>query len=69
MREEAHKSLLLIMKTIGSRFTDEMQIHIPGARTKVSEDGCLTDSKIEQAIIQVIKAFITMMKKHETIKI
>ncbi|GAC1590774.1 MAG: hypothetical protein NVS3B19_11490 [Ginsengibacter sp.] len=50
------------MKTVGALSNLEMQLHISGASTKVSEDATITDCETKHAIMNVMNAFIGAMK-------
>ena len=64
--QKAHESLCLIMKTIYTRFTEETQLCISGARTKVS-DNKITDEPTLDKIKQLITAFIKLMNTAPTL--
>jgi chromate reductase len=56
--EKAHESLQLIMKTIYADFNEATQLHISGARAKVTSDGTITDEPTLRKIKALIEAFV-----------
>lgn len=60
--QKAHEALLLIMKTIYACYTEDTQLLIQGARTKVSENR-ITDAEILSQIQTLMNSFITLMNK------
>jgi chromate reductase len=56
--EKAHESLQLIMRTLGVRSTDEMQLWIKGIRSKINEDGTINDAEIIKKIHHLIDHLI-----------
>jgi chromate reductase len=58
--QKAHESLLLIMKTIYASYTEETQLLISGARTKVS-DNRITDNETLLRIQTLMNSFIILM--------
>ncbi len=54
--EKAHESLLLILRTMGARIEDDWSIHIPGAKTKISSHGEITDSDLLHRIKQMLNS-------------
>src|SRR5437764_5134227 len=62
--QKAHESLLLIMKTIYATYTEDTQLLIPGARTKVSENR-ITDTETLSHIQTLMNSFISLMNKVE----
>jgi len=54
---KAHEQLLLIMKTIEARFTEDTQLHISGIRAKVDQHGILIDGDTMVRITHLINHF------------
>jgi NAD(P)H-dependent FMN reductase len=44
--QKAHESLLLVMQTLGIKTSDELCLHIPAVKTKVNDNGIVTDEKL-----------------------
>jgi chromate reductase len=63
--QKAHESLLLIMKTIYASYTEDTQLLISGARTKVSESR-ITDDETLSHIQTLMNSFINLMAKAES---
>ena len=60
--QKAHESLLLIMKTIYTRYTEETQLCISGIRSKVSKNQ-ITDPETLNRVRNLISAFIKLMNE------
>jgi chromate reductase len=56
--EKAHESLQLIMKTVGAEFNEQTQLLIPGARSKVSNNGEITDGATLIKVKALLSSFI-----------
>jgi NAD(P)H-dependent FMN reductase len=56
--EKTHESLLLVLKTIGARITEDTALLISGARTKVDSAGKLADAATVEAINSLIENFL-----------
>ncbi|MEP6673539.1 MAG: NADPH-dependent FMN reductase [Ferruginibacter sp.] len=61
--EKAHESLLLIMKTVEAKFTEQTQLHISGARTKVNMKNKITDAATMEKIKLLLNAFINLINE------
>lgn len=57
MGQKAHSSLLDTLRIIESDVTDQTQLLISFAKTKISEDGRITDEKTLQEVKALIHAF------------
>ncbi|MES2780809.1 MAG: NADPH-dependent FMN reductase [Bacteroidota bacterium] len=57
----AHESLLLIMKTLGVKTSDECCLLIQSIKSKMTADGNIIDSATKEQVIQLIEAFDTLM--------
>ena len=64
--QKAHESLCLIMKTIYARFSEETQLCISGARTKVADNKIIDEATLDK-IKQLISGFIKIMNTSETL--
>ncbi|MEO7046070.1 MAG: hypothetical protein ABI091_12240 [Ferruginibacter sp.] len=49
------------MKTIMAKFTKDTTLLILGVKGKISEDGQITDSKTNAALIEFVNAFKTLI--------
>ncbi len=56
--EKAYESLILIMETLGAKIPNDAKLLIQGSRSKVSQEGKITDSDTLQKIHQLINTFI-----------
>ena len=52
--EKAHESLLLIMKTLGVKTTDELCLWIPGIKSKLHASGEITDAVLAERLGNLI---------------
>jgi chromate reductase len=59
--EKTHESLFLVLKTIEARITEETALLIPGARTKISAEGKLSDAPTIEAIELLIESFLQLI--------
>lgn len=59
--EKAHHSLLETLKIIESNITDDTQLLIPFAKTKINKDGTITDSATLGAVLNLITAFAALL--------
>ena len=64
--QKAHESLCLIMKTIYARFSEESQLCISGARTKVSGNKII-DATTLNNIKLLIESFIRLMNTSQSL--
>lgn len=62
MGEKGHQSLLDTLKIIEAGITDETQLLISHAQTKISKDGKITDEKTLSDVMKLVDAF---EKKYE----
>ena len=60
--QKAHESLLLIMKTIYSRYTENTQLCISGARSKLAQNK-ITDPETLARVCNLVSAFIELMNE------
>lgn len=61
--EKGHEELKLIMKAIQTVFTEDTTLLIQGIKSKVSQDGKITDGKTETELQNLIKSLKEMTKK------
>jgi hypothetical protein len=66
MGEIAHQSLLGTLRIIEAELPDELQVHIPFAKTKISSGNKITDEKILQRVKQMIKDFSHLISEKQT---
>ncbi|TGL87506.1 NAD(P)H-dependent oxidoreductase [Leptospira congkakensis] len=59
--EKAHESLLLILKTIGAKLSEETNLLISGVKGKVSVDGKITDETTKQSVGNLMAQFINSL--------
>lgn len=59
--EKAHESLVLVMKTLGVKTSDELCLLISGVKSKLDAEGHITDEAIEQRLKKMIAAFERML--------
>ena len=64
--QKAHESLCLIMKTIYARFSDETQLCISGARTKVAGNKIIDEPTLDK-IKLLVSGFITIINTSESL--
>jgi chromate reductase, NAD(P)H dehydrogenase (quinone) len=65
MGEKGHASLLETLKVIEADITDETQLLIPFAKTKVSQDCKITDSKTLCEVNALLDAFLLKINRNE----
>ncbi|MBM9549063.1 NAD(P)H-dependent oxidoreductase [Leptospira sp. 201903074] len=63
--EKAHESLLLVLKTIGAKLSEETNLLISGVKGKVSLDGQITDEPTKLAIKNLMDVFLNSLKQAE----
>jgi NAD(P)H-dependent FMN reductase len=56
--EKTHESLLLVLKTIGARISEETALLISGARTKIDSTRKFTDEQTLEAVNSLIENFL-----------
>lgn len=54
--EKAHESLLLVMKTLGVKTTDEACLWIPGVKSKLDAKGCVIDKSLATPFKKLVEA-------------
>lgn len=59
--EKAHESLLLVLKTIGAKLSEETNLLISGVKSKVSADGKIHDETTKLAINNLMKVFLNSL--------
>lgn len=59
--DKAHEALQLVMRTIYSRFNNNTQLLLKGARNLVDENGKFTDIDILEKVNHLIKSFKEIM--------
>jgi NAD(P)H-dependent FMN reductase len=55
--QKGHEELQLIMKTVMTKFTNETTLLIQGIRSKLNEQGKITDAKTKNDLIKFTEAF------------
>ena len=55
--EKGHEELQLIMKTLMARFTPETTLLIQGIKSKINQEGQITDNNTKSDIAKFINAF------------
>jgi chromate reductase len=61
--EKAHESLVLIMRTLGAKFNDNLQLWLKGVRNKINENGEINDPEVIQKIQDLMNHFILVLNK------
>jgi len=64
--EKGHASLLETLKVIEAMITEDTQLVIPFAKTKINESSTITDEKTLQDILKLTKAFDALMTTNAT---
>ncbi|MCW7480735.1 NADPH-dependent FMN reductase [Leptospira kanakyensis] len=59
--EKAHESLLLVLKTIGAKLSEETNLLISGVKGKVTLDGQITDKITKQSVENLMAQFINSL--------
>lgn len=59
--EKAHESLVLVMKTLGVKTSDELCLLISGVKSKLDAEGHITDEALQQRLKKMIAAFRRML--------
>lgn len=67
--KNAHESLQLIMKTVGSKMTDATQLLIEGARTKLNSAGEISDSVTLAKVELLVRDLSNMMNNKKDIAV
>ena len=65
--EKAHESLQLIMKTVGAEFSEQTQLLIQGARSKVNSNKEIIHEATLIQVKELISAFIKLLRKGESL--
>ncbi|GBF42855.1 flavoprotein [Leptospira ellinghausenii] len=60
--QKAHESLLLVLKTIGAKLTDDTSILISGVKGKVSSEGQIQDEQTEIALQNLMIVFLKSLR-------
>ena len=63
--QQGHKELMLIMKTVMARYTDQTTLLIQGIKGKINEQGHIADTKTINKLGQFIDAFRTLVLENE----
>lgn len=63
--EKGHQSLLETLKVIESTITDETQLLVSFAKTKINNECIITDETTLRSIEKLIDAFILILNSHE----
>jgi chromate reductase, NAD(P)H dehydrogenase (quinone) len=61
--EKGHASLLETLRIIEANITDETQLRISYAKTKISTEGIITDESTKQEIVSLLNAFNKLIVK------
>ncbi|TGL12451.1 NADPH-dependent FMN reductase [Leptospira meyeri] len=59
--EKAHESLLLVLKTIGAKLSENTNLLISGVKGKVSVDGEITDPQSKQSVQNLMSNFLSLL--------
>ncbi|EMY67972.1 NADPH-dependent FMN reductase [Leptospira vanthielii] len=59
--EKAHESLLLVLKTIGAKLSEETNLLISGVKAKVATDGQISDPITKQSIHNLMHVFLNSL--------
>lgn len=59
--EKAHESIQLIMKTLGAKFNDDTTLLIQSPKSKVNNDGEITDEKTLQQLEYLSASFLSLL--------
>lgn len=65
--EKAHESLLLVLKTIGAKLSDETNLLISGVKGKVTMDGKISDTQTKQSIQKLMNLFLDNLNTSRSI--
>ncbi|XDD54757.1 NADPH-dependent FMN reductase [Leptospira sp. WS4.C2] len=65
--EKAHESLLLVLKTIGAKLSEETNLLVSGVKGKVAADGQITDEPTKLAIKNLMDVFLNSLKTSRSI--
>lgn len=60
--EKAHEELILIMKTLMSKFTNETTLLIQGIKGKINDQGILEDENVKEDLTVLLTAFKALFK-------
>ncbi|TGK82419.1 NAD(P)H-dependent oxidoreductase [Leptospira noumeaensis] len=60
--EKAHESLLLVLKTIGAKLSEETNLLISGVKAKITLDGQISDLSTKQSIQNLMDVFLDSLK-------
>lgn len=60
--EKAHESLLLVLKTIGAKLSEDTNLLISGVKGKVAVDGQIIDPSTKQLIQNLMYSFLNSLK-------
>lgn len=55
--EKAHESLVLVMKTLGVKTSDELCLLISGVKSKLDAEGHITDETLQRQLETMVSAF------------
>ncbi len=55
--EKAHESLVLVMKTLGVKTSEEACLHIPGVKAKLDAEGRVNSDLLNKQLQQLVDAF------------
>ncbi len=54
--EKAHESLVLVMKTLGVKTTDDACLHIPGVKSKLDAEGRVINGALHTQLKKLVEA-------------
>ena len=64
---KGHEELLLIMRTVLTKFTDETTLLIQGVKGKINDNGEITDSNTEDNLMKFIEGYKTLIENNTSI--
>ena len=67
--QQGHKELMLIMKTVMARYTDQTTLLIQGIKGQINEQGDIADTKTIDDLKKFIDAFKTLVCENEITRV
>jgi NAD(P)H-dependent FMN reductase len=59
--QKGHEELKMIMKTVDAHFNEQTTLLIQGVKSKINEQGIITDAKTEAEFLQFIEAYKSLL--------
>lgn len=63
--QKGHEELKMIMKTVGAYFTEQTTLLIQGIKSKINEQGIITDAKTETELLHFTNAYKNLLDNKE----